>query len=138
MIKAPAVRALSIRQPWADLILFGHKDIENRSWTPPARLLGQRILIHAGKQVDISWSNMISWLRMQQLHNPDIERDMLRGYDPARQGALLGEVTLASCVTSSPSRWFQGPFGFVLSDPTPFGTPEPCRGMLGFFRASRP
>lgn len=38
--------ALSIRQPWAWLILNGWKDIENRDWTTRVR---GRILIHAAK-----------------------------------------------------------------------------------------
>ena len=38
--------ALSIRQPWAWLILHAGKDIENRDW--PTRFRG-RFLIHASK-----------------------------------------------------------------------------------------
>ena len=38
--------ALSIRQPWASLILKAGKDIENRDW--PTKFRG-RILIHAAK-----------------------------------------------------------------------------------------
>ena len=40
------MKALSIRQPWATLILHGQKDIENRSWATRQR--GQ-VLIHASK-----------------------------------------------------------------------------------------
>ena len=38
------MKALSIRQPWAWLILHGGKDIENRTW---ATKLRGRVLIHA-------------------------------------------------------------------------------------------
>ncbi len=37
---------LSIRQPWAWLIVNGYKDIENRTWS--TRFRG-KVLIHAGK-----------------------------------------------------------------------------------------
>lgn len=37
--------ALTIKQPWAALIIAGIKDVENRSWTTPHRGL---LLIHAG------------------------------------------------------------------------------------------
>ncbi len=40
------LRALSIRRPWANLILAGHKTVENRSWTTEHRGL---LLIHAGR-----------------------------------------------------------------------------------------
>ena len=40
------MKALSIRQPWAWMILYAGKDIENREW--PTRFRG-RVLIHASK-----------------------------------------------------------------------------------------
>ena len=43
------VRVLSVRQPWAELILSGRKDIEIRTWKTNYR---GRVFIHAGKQVD--------------------------------------------------------------------------------------
>jgi hypothetical protein len=43
------MKALSIKQPWAWLIVSGHKDIENRNC--PTRFRG-RLLVHAGKKVD--------------------------------------------------------------------------------------
>lgn len=42
------MKALTIWQPWATLIAEGVKPYEFRSWRPPARLIGQRIAIHAG------------------------------------------------------------------------------------------
>ena len=40
------MKALSIRQPWAWLIVNGFKDIENRTW--PTKFRG-RVLVHASK-----------------------------------------------------------------------------------------
>ena len=40
------MKALSIRQPWAHLILHGGKDIENRDWRTSVR---GRVLVHASK-----------------------------------------------------------------------------------------
>src|SRR2546430_9590561 len=42
--KLKKIRALSIRQPWAWLVVNGHKDIENRSWRTNHR---GPLLIHA-------------------------------------------------------------------------------------------
>jgi len=42
------VRAITIWQPFADLIIVGRKICENRSWRPHAGLVGQRVAIHAG------------------------------------------------------------------------------------------
>lgn len=42
------MKALTIWQPWASLIIAGAKPYEFRGWRPPASLIGQRIVIHAG------------------------------------------------------------------------------------------
>src|SRR3972149_11819690 len=51
------MKALSIIQPWAWLIVHGHKPVENRRW--PTSFRGQ-FLIHAGKKFD---HEAIFWLR---------------------------------------------------------------------------
>ena len=45
------IYVLSMHQPWASLLARGAKTIETRSWPPPDSLVGQRIAIHATKQV---------------------------------------------------------------------------------------
>lgn len=109
------MKALSIMQPWAWLIVAGHKDIENRRWA--TRYRGP-VLIHAGKRFDFD---------PQEWDWPDIEQPC--DFD---LGGIVGEAEIVDCVTSNTSRWFFGPFGFVIRNarPLPF---RPCRGMLGFF-----
>jgi hypothetical protein len=47
------VKALTIWQPWASLIMAGAKPFEFRGWKPPRSIVGQRIVIHAGaKAID--------------------------------------------------------------------------------------
>ena len=87
------MKALSIQQPHADEILYYGKD-ENRVWKLPAAMIGQRIYVHAGKKP-----------RRGTYRHPD------------RLGAILGEVTITGCVTESESPWFEGPYGFTLTDP---------------------
>ena len=106
--------ALSIKQPWADNILFEGKDIENRTWRLPAKMKGQCIYVHAGKKPDYAIPEHIC------------AKD--------RFGAILGEVTIIGCVTESDSDWFEGPFGFLLSYPFAYAEPIPCKGALGFFK----
>jgi hypothetical protein len=48
------MKVLSIRQPWAFLIVNGHKNIENRDWLTAYR---GPVLIHAGKQ----WDEDCAW-----------------------------------------------------------------------------
>lgn len=42
------MRALTVWQPWASMIVLGLKPYEFRGWPAPASLHGQRIAIHAG------------------------------------------------------------------------------------------
>ena len=41
------MKAITIKQPWASLIVHGIKNIENRTWSCPKKYLGQRVLIHS-------------------------------------------------------------------------------------------
>ena len=51
------MKAITIKQPWASLIVSGLKDIENRTWSCPKKYLGKRVLIHAAKtSVKKGWS----------------------------------------------------------------------------------
>jgi hypothetical protein len=43
------MKVISIRQPWASLIVIGAKDVENRTW--PTRYRGP-VLIHASQRAD--------------------------------------------------------------------------------------
>lgn len=42
------MKALTIWQPWASLIIAGAKPFEFRGWRVPQAMIGQRIVIHAG------------------------------------------------------------------------------------------
>ena len=109
------MKCISIKQPWAWLIVSGYKDIENRSW--PTRFRGL-VLIHAGNKHDGS-PNEWDW--------PDIQRP-----DHLDYGGIVGEAKIVDCVRSHPSQWFDGEYGFVIRNarPLPF---RACRGQLGFF-----
>jgi hypothetical protein len=41
------MKALTLWQPWASLVVAGAKPYEFRGWRPPASIVGQRIVIHA-------------------------------------------------------------------------------------------
>jgi hypothetical protein len=124
--------ALTIKQPWASLIVLGIKDIENRSW--PTRRRG-RFLVHASKAVDrreIARAREIidrtSTLRDEPAIEAVFDLDRLR----ERAGGILGSVELVDCHDAHPSPWFQGPYGFSLRAPAilPF---TPLIGRLNFF-----
>lgn len=111
------MKALSILQPYAWLIVNGIKDIENRTWRTGYR---GPVLIHAGK-------NYPKWEYEQdaeQYENYPLREDMT--------GGIVGIATITDCVSRSESKWFNGPYGFVMKDARPFPM-VPMRGQLSFF-----
>jgi len=121
------VKALSIRQPWAWLILHAGKDVENRTWATHFRC---RVLIHASKGMTRQEYDEACWF-MGEL---DIDYSAMPLFGELERGGIVGEVEIVDCVTESDSPWFAGPHGFVLRNAKslPF---QPCKGALGFFNA---
>jgi hypothetical protein len=117
---------LSVRQPWAWLIVNGHKPVENRSWSTGFR---GRLLIHAGKTLDESYLEEVqASLRMEFGEAAPV----LPPIDQLERGGVVGEVVMTDCVREHASRYFTGPYGFVMAGAKslPF---VPWRGMQGFF-----
>ncbi len=54
-----ATHALTLHRPWPWAIIHGSKRVENRSWAPPAWLIGQRLAIHAGKRWDADGADYV-------------------------------------------------------------------------------
>lgn len=116
---------LSIRQPWAWLIVNGYKDIENRTW--PTQFRG-KFLIHAGKKFASDFEpadERVLGERMGII--------LPNKFD---FGGIVGIAEIIDCVTESPSPWFFGEYGFVLKNAKPLSF-HPCKGKLGFFRLDK-
>lgn len=113
------MKALSIRQPWAWLIVNGYKTVENRPRSTEYR--GQ-ILLHASKTLDKDGYEYCSSI----LNIPTV--DMFS----RMSGGFVGLANIVDCVTSSQSPWFTGPVGWVMSDPQSIDF-IPYRGQLGLF-----
>lgn len=99
------MKVLTVKQPWAHLIIHGGKNIENRKWKTKFR---GRILIHSAKI-----SDKAAMIRCCSGNNYFVNEDHLIF------GAIIGSVEIVDCVNNSTSKWFEGPYGFVLEDPRP-------------------
>lgn len=113
--------ALSIMQPWAWLIVHGHKPVENRKWLTHHR---GPFLIHAGQKFDQAGYDLVRDCY------PDIPMPAPRDFPLA---GIVGVASIADCVTRMNSSWFYGPYGFVLEDARALPL-VPFRGQLGFFK----
>ncbi|WP_264309292.1 ASCH domain-containing protein [Pseudomonas putida] len=116
------MKALSIRQPWAWLIIHGCKDIENRTWHTKFR---GRFQVHAAQGMTRSeFTRALQFCAERGLQIPDREQ-MLRG-------GIIGSVELVDSLNTSDSPWYLGKKGVLLRDPEPLPF-APMKGRLGFF-----
>lgn len=83
------IPCLSVRQPWAWLLIHGHKPIENRNWRPYDGFLnsvsGTRLVIHAAKKFEENDYWMLRE-KMPEIRMPEIPQ--------FRRQALAGSITL--------------------------------------------
>ena len=120
------MKALSIHQPWADLIVDGKRKLEIRSWTTGHR---GALLIHAGLEVD--------WPECGRL-----------GVTPSEKGAIIGATELISIHEITEQKWEvlrplhleigprpygENTFGLFLKNAYRFKKPISFRGALGLF-----
>lgn len=117
-------QALSVRQPWAWLIVKGHKPVENRSWWTSFR---GRFWVHASKSM--------SKIEYEVCRNFVLKEFglMVPAASMLPRGGIVGWATLEACVKEHESKWFAGPYGFVLARPGECNF-RACKGKLGFFR----
>lgn len=132
-------RALSIKQPWAWLIVAGIKDVENRSW--PVSFRG-RLYIHASENFDnVSYSSILDRLTLGQAH----EFLTVKRAGAFRRGMIIGEATLTDCKYRFPdenddlySPWHErGMYGFIFADPLIYDKPIPYKGQLRIFKVKQ-
>jgi hypothetical protein len=90
------MKALSVRQPWAWMIMHAGKPLENRTWQ---RSMRGRVLIHAAKGMtrDEYEAGRQTLLR---IHDGQIDLPPMAELE---LGGFVGSVHLSGCVSSHPS-----------------------------------
>jgi len=102
------IKIISIKQPWASLVVGGLKDVENQTW--PTRYRGP-VLIHASQRAD-------------DVTGDDIERRFgVRPPSILPLGGAVGVTEIVDCVKPHPSKWYacsHWAFALANSRPLPF------------------
>jgi hypothetical protein len=117
------VPVLSVKQPWAWLIVTGHKTCENRSWTMKHR---GKVMIHVSRDLRTLFED-VRWVREEfGIQVPLEEMEV---------GKVIGSVELVDVVQESEDPWFAGPNGFLLEKPRmlPAKKRFALRGQPGVF-----
>jgi ASCH domain len=115
------MKVIVIRQPWAWLIVHGYKDIENRTWA--TRYRGTLLIqASANRPTKRKLEEIRLFARRRGVELPE----------EFERGGIVGMAKLESCITSSQSKWFEGPIGWVFSNPKKLQF-IPLKGQLGLF-----
>ncbi|MCB2200861.1 ASCH domain-containing protein [bacterium] len=124
------LKALSIQQPWAGLILLGLKGLETRTWTTDYR---GPLVIHAGKRYQKEADSYL-W----DSGFPEV-RDALNHPICKAMGGLIGVVDLEGVVRWKPDLKPKslceayGCFGFDVRNPRILPEAIPWAGQLKLF-----
>ncbi len=138
------MHVLTIKQPWAWLIFYEGKDIENRGWRTHIR---GRVAIHTSAKNDPEeWVKADRFITKNKTNAllPRFEFEYKNGIklwtkEPkVVTGAIIGTVEIVDCVKRSQSPWFEGKYGFVLQNPILLENPIPAKGQLGFWEYDIP
>lgn len=148
------MKALTIWQPWASLIMAGVKPYEFRSWPAPAFMQGQRIVIHAGarKVRRDELADLILRLRGPEAWTTGLGPEALPLLDRWHANpdglwlasglgtALLGAPKRANTITAElggpvndSDRDEHANWAWPLTDIQPFEPPVPAKGAQGFW-----
>lgn len=118
------IRGLTLIRPWSWAIAHAGKDVENRTWEPPAGTIGSWLAIHSGQKYD---QESAEWM----LDDLELAHVPAKDADPA--GVIVAVAQFAEVVTESTSEWFVGPFGWRLENVTALPEAVPCKGALGLW-----
>ncbi len=138
------MKTLTLKRPWPYAIFFGGKAIENRTWAPPAALLGQRLAIHAGMGIDDRGSEALLAVGGFRGDLRELERGrQVKGFGMFDSG-IVGVVTVVGVAASMAQarargfdeRWWSGPIGWLLGEARALSRPVPAMGRLGLWDLS--
>ncbi len=125
------MKALTLWRPWDQAIVHGSKRIENRPWGLWPDMIGKPIAVHAGKRYDKDGAFS---MQVNELYEPPPPADSPLG--------IVGVMVVGSVVNQSHPRadrnvienaWFDGPFGWVLTEVAALDEPIPISGRQGLW-----
>lgn len=137
------MKVLSILQPWASLVVTGHKTIETRSWATKYR---GELLIHASKKIPTDPQLYIN------IHDLCTKSGFESNWHKLPFGAIIGKVNLVDVQrmesgiehfmqhSNSDNEkeyafgdWREGRYAWHLENPILFNTPIPAKGQLNLW-----
>ena len=129
---------LTIRQPWAALIVNGYKNVENRNWRLPEKYLNTTVLVHSS-------SKPLFDDHQAQLVMVERGWPMKIAESSKHSGRIIGAVRFSGCEEwpgssgNAPSPWcdMSSPFWWMV-DKAIVLPPAPAKGKINFWKFDYP
>ena len=134
-------KAISLHQPWAELIAMGFKHYETRSWSTNYR--GKLVICSAKKntkQQQLNYESLASILGIDLTLHP---------WDSLPLGMAIALVNLTDCIKMTDEfieaqseheqlcgHWEPGRFAWKLDDISPISPPISIKGQQGLWNVS--
>lgn len=132
------IKCITLKQPFAHLIVTGHKEFETRNWQTNYR---GDLYIHAGQQFYFSDYNVCQQDPFFKAALPDLSK--------LQTGAIIGKVKLVNCARVEEIKhmltekelkfgnYWPGYYGWELEEPQMI-EPIPMLGKLSIWEADIP
>lgn len=157
------MKALTVWQPWASLIIVGAKPYEFRGWRFPKGLLGQRVVIHAAARAmraeEVRY--IVDRLQMGYAEEVCLHRDaalelLLPLYHIKKPDGLPLAAGIGTAVLGEPRNGIEiaqefglervndserdqhANWGWPMQEVEPWPVPVPMRGAQGFWNWPTP
>lgn len=130
------MRALTVRQPYADAIAWGPKRIENRTKPLPQKYIGVPVLLHSGKELHASKVTAVDLAQVTGTRITDW---------PGARSAILASIRFRGAHRCADVHWCCRPWGQVetrahpevwhweIDEVTRLDESVPASGALGFW-----
>jgi activating signal cointegrator 1 len=133
------MKAITVLQPWAHLLLIGAKRYEIRSWKTKHRGI---LLIHAGRRLTDTARNLCT----VEPFRSTLAQAGIKRPSELPLGVLLGSLIVEDCLPTDQVMYGNpdvrdvafgdfrpGHWAWRMSDPKPLATPIFYQGVLGIF-----
>lgn len=136
------LKALTLWRPWPSIMVHfdpeKRKPVENRTWAPPAWMIGRQLALHAGSRWHQEGAEFIEEQTGIRYSNEGCPRGAIVGvgvvdrYFRREEFALFkGDDVQRDPLYRSP--WAFGPYCWVLRDVVELAEPVPCNGAQGLW-----
>lgn len=150
----PGMKALTLWQPWASLIMIGAKPYEFRKWNftdKPhlAKLVGQRIVVHAGARppkkseledviarIEEGESALVADIAkpfIERVLDGEVQLPLAQALGTAALGGPQKSFDLFKHIVADSDRLDHQMYAWPVSDVQAFPSPVPASGAQGFW-----